>query len=561
MKSALMFILLLPALAFARLTDGKVHFKLQDNKIVGTVDKGFHFNAKAPASIEFGTTKAEPQVKTEKEMSFDAAKVKKEVLMLSFYVCDDANTVCEMHEDQYEVAAGKLVAANTQFNKEEKTATAPVVKESAKKISAKPVKVKVDHHGFIRDDFAAALAKATAEKKLVLVDFGAPWCPSCVRMETEAFPNKEFQKATRGVVKLAINVDKPENTALKKQYGVKAIPTLILMNAQGAELHRVLDFIPPKELAAQLTTVLKSNPKSNDELLVAAKAGDKDAQKTLGARYSRQLNFEEASKWYNMAGDDSLSAAMADVETWHEKYSDKKDGTKEYQAILKKWLAKYPESLESLDWREYYQATLSDKESKEKNSLSEENVKLIEAWLASPEKMQAAFAATSMGDFTGKMQLHLYTSLASNYETLKQTEKQNAAKAAALAEISKVNLSVERPGEVLSFLYYMRVNGDKANYVSWVEKLVAANPGDDTYEARLARYWLGEKEFAKALPLAQQAVSRKGERELSNLKLLAEIQKGLNKPEDMKATVGKALALPAAQLEQYKTTVTALKEL
>ncbi|MNL51663.1 hypothetical protein D3C87_1747770 [compost metagenome] len=107
----------------------------------------------------------------------------------------------------------------------------------------------------------------------------------------------------------------------------------------------------------------------------------------------------------------------------------------------------------------------------------------------------------------------------------------------------------------------MRTNGDKESYISWVEKLIATNPGDDTYEARLARYWLGEKEFTKALPLAENAVSRKGARELSNLKLLAEIQKGLNKPEEVKATVSKALSLPEAQLDQYKTLVTALKEM
>jgi len=558
-KAFVLALILAPSLSFARLTDGKVHLNFKNQKVVGTVDKGFHFNAKAPAAIEFGTTKAEPTTKTEKEFVFDAANVKKEIFTLSFYVCDDANTVCEAHEELYEINNNKLVAANTQFNKEE-TAKSPAKEMTAAK-PAKAAAIKTDEHGFIRDNFEGALAKAASSKKLVLVDFGAPWCPSCVRMETEVFGNKDFQKATKGLVKLAINVDKSENTALKKQYHVKAIPTLLILNAKGEELYRSLDFIPPKQLAAEIKKALGSKLKSNEELLALANKGNKDAQKDLAERYRLQLNYEEAAKWFAASGEQSLAAAGADVEAWHNKYSDKKDSVKEYQAVLKKWLALYPESLESLDWREYYQATLSDKEQAEKNTLSEENIKLVQSWLDSPEKRQKAFTETKMGDYSGKELVHLYTVQASNFETLKQTDKQKAAQAAALAEIKKVQLSTDRPGEVLSFLYYMRTNGDKESYISWVEKLVATNPGDDTYEARLARYYLGEKEYTKALPLAENAVSRKGARELSNLKLLAEIQKGLNKPEEVKATVSKALSLPEAQLDQYKTLVTALKEM
>jgi thiol-disulfide isomerase/thioredoxin len=558
MKNALLLgLLLLPSFSFARLTDDKIHLKLNDGKISGTVDKGFHFNAKAPASIEFGKNKTEPTTKTDQEMVFDASAVKKETLKLSYYVCDDANTVCEEHTESFKIKKHQLVAVKAAAE-----TPAPAAKEMTTAAAAAAPKkdaVKMDEHFFIRDNFQGALDLAAKEKKMVLVDFGAPWCPSCVRMETEVFGDKDFQKASKNLVKLAINVDKAENEALKKQYGVKAIPTLVILNEKGEELYRSLDFIPPKILAANIKKALGSQLKSTDELIALAKANNKEAQLTLADRYQQQLNYEEAAKWYATANEQNLSWAGADVEAWHSKYSDKKENLKEYQEVLKKWIALYPESLESLDWRDYLQSTYGEKEQTQKNALAEENVKLIEAWIASPEKRAKVFAETKMGDFSGKELVHLNTALASNYETLKKPEQQKAAQAAALAELKKMKLSVERPGEILSVLYYFRENGDKESYITWTTKLIKANPGNDTYESRLARFYLGEKRYSEALPYAVSAASRKGDREFQNLKLLADIQKGLGQKEQVKATVVKALSLPAAAKEKNKDSVAELK--
>lgn len=60
-------LILTAQVALARVTDGKVSHKIAKDQITITVDKGFHFNEKAPMTFKF-------------------------------YVCDDKNTACEEHE-------------------------------------------------------------------------------------------------------------------------------------------------------------------------------------------------------------------------------------------------------------------------------------------------------------------------------------------------------------------------------------------------------------------------------------------------------------------------------
>ncbi|WP_413584541.1 hypothetical protein [Bdellovibrio sp. HCB274] len=108
---------LVPSLSFAaRLSDGKDHLKLSGKKIMTTLDKGFHFNTEAPAGLyidgEMGAI--EPSKKTEKLIVFDASKAKDKSFSISFYVCDDAETVCESHEVALKIEKKKLVKVSRE---------------------------------------------------------------------------------------------------------------------------------------------------------------------------------------------------------------------------------------------------------------------------------------------------------------------------------------------------------------------------------------------------------------------------------------------------------------
>ncbi|WP_413293507.1 hypothetical protein ACLSU7_00205 [Bdellovibrio sp. HCB185ZH] len=111
-KALIIAAVLVPSLSFAaRLSDGKDHIKLSGKKINTTLDKGFHFSVPSPSGLyidgEMGSI--DPVKKTEKLIQFDATKAGDKPFTISFYVCDDAKTVCESHEVALKIVKKKLV--------------------------------------------------------------------------------------------------------------------------------------------------------------------------------------------------------------------------------------------------------------------------------------------------------------------------------------------------------------------------------------------------------------------------------------------------------------------
>src|SRR6476620_6242570 len=91
----------------------------------------------------------------------------------ALYICDDAITFCEPRFIELKGGAS------------------PIPPNSQPKASGA---LRRNSHGFIENNLDAALALARKEKKLVLADFSARWCPGCVRLETETFNTARFRK-------------------------------------------------------------------------------------------------------------------------------------------------------------------------------------------------------------------------------------------------------------------------------------------------------------------------------------------------------------------------------
>ena len=102
----------------------------------------------------------------------------------------------------------------------------------------------------------AALARAQADGKPVMLDFYADWCTSCIEMERETFSDPLVQDRLRGVVLLQADVtlNSAEDRALLQRFQLFGPPGLILFDPQGRELSeaRVIGFQAPQAFLRSL---------------------------------------------------------------------------------------------------------------------------------------------------------------------------------------------------------------------------------------------------------------------------------------------------------------------
>lgn len=555
MKTFLVFLVLLGSLgAFARLSDGKVSFVVSSGKIVGSVQKGFHFNKDAPAAFVMKGAEIAPLVKEEQQLVFALPAKEREAFELGFYVCDDKKTVCEEHKMSFVVDSGKLkpateVAAKVVSNKE------PVTKMSGKAVK--------NHHGFIVNDLEAAKSLAKKTKKNILVDYGAPWCPACVRLETEVFGTKQFKGATKDLILAYLNADLTENKSFGKQYEIKAIPTVLLLNSEGGELYRSLDFVPAGEFAKRLLAA-KKNLKSRDELTKLAEAGDKSAMLLLAERAAASLDNETAVKWYLAAGSQSDRYALAEMNLWYSKVSADKKMEDGFVAVHKKWIESKPLSYVSVsaanDWAGYLKRDTKGLPADLKTRLAE-NLEFLKKLTSSRDETVKWMAGLDSYIASPAERAEALVMRMTAADLLDNKTESEAAKADLVSEMKSLNLSEKRPGEIMAVQSYFRSAGMKAEEETWLLKLQNADPNNYVPYMRLAYYYSRNKAYEKALPQAQKAVELGPDLRLYNLKHLAEIQKELKQKEDARKTIDLALADPEVKADRFKDLLRSLEDL
>lgn len=109
-------------------------------------------------------------------------------------------------------------------------------------------------------DLEAAKALAAKEGKQLVIEFsGRTWCPPCKALLAEVLPSDEFakfaaervvvhldypRKADRTPEKIAASPELQKLKAYADEFKIEGFPTVVLLDASGKEVGRVLGYEP-----------------------------------------------------------------------------------------------------------------------------------------------------------------------------------------------------------------------------------------------------------------------------------------------------------------------------
>lgn len=105
-------------------------------------------------------------------------------------------------------------------------------------------------------------AKATAENKPVMIDFGAEWCAGCKELEHQTFPHPTVRTEAQRFIAIRVDAtddDAPDTKRLSEKYKVVGLPTVIMLDSAGNEVARFNKFVPPAEFVAAMKKVPSSS--------------------------------------------------------------------------------------------------------------------------------------------------------------------------------------------------------------------------------------------------------------------------------------------------------------
>ncbi len=133
-------------------------------------------------------------------------------------------------------------AVTTRSGETTATAAQPLVESAARAKDTKPESIAWE------PTFEAALAKAKAQNKLVMVDFHAEWCGACRTLDKKTFTDANVVTASRRFVNVKVDVDKQQEIAAR--YGVSSLPTIGWIKGDGKPVGGIVGAYPPKEFIA-----------------------------------------------------------------------------------------------------------------------------------------------------------------------------------------------------------------------------------------------------------------------------------------------------------------------
>lgn len=116
--------------------------------------------------------------------------------------------------------------------------------------------------GAVRWQTNLATARDTArrERRPMLIDFGATWCRACEELAHQTLPAPQVACALSELNYIPVKLYEHEQgddafEALQRDWNVRSLPTVIVLDGNGREITRVNEFIPADRMAAIIRRV------------------------------------------------------------------------------------------------------------------------------------------------------------------------------------------------------------------------------------------------------------------------------------------------------------------
>jgi thioredoxin-like negative regulator of GroEL len=158
-------------------------------------------------------------------------------------------------------------------------------------------------------DWSEIMATAREHDKPVLIDFTATWCGPCRLLDAMVFNEGEVIDELAEVVTFKVDIDKPEYAALKENFEIVKVPTLVWCDQRGKEVDRFTGYKSSKEFLAivrgwrdnrtidrMLAERRAESPEDPEVLLdLARRHADRGQVREAEILYRRLMNLREGT--------------------------------------------------------------------------------------------------------------------------------------------------------------------------------------------------------------------------------------------------------------------------
>lgn len=105
----------------------------------------------------------------------------------------------------------------------------------------------------------AALAKAKAENKVVMVDFYTDWCGPCKMLDQTTWQAPDVMAWLLGKT-VAVKLDAEKEIQASKRYNIRSYPQMVFLKPDGSVIGRIVGYRPAEDFLREAQSILDGKP-------------------------------------------------------------------------------------------------------------------------------------------------------------------------------------------------------------------------------------------------------------------------------------------------------------